>query len=69
MDKIWMIVIGAIFSIASGFVTWLSWKDSRAAFSLIAKLDYKIYELRAEVETMKQVIHSMKNNKDQMLNS
>lgn len=69
MDKIWMIAIGAIFSIASGFITWLSWKDSRAAFSLIAKLDSKIFELRAEVETMKQVIHSMQNNKDQMLNS
>lgn len=63
MDKVWMIVIGAIFSIASGFVTWLSWKDSRAAFSLIAKLDKKIWQLENEVESIKQ------RNKDQMLNS
>lgn len=54
MEKILLFSVGAIFSIASGLLTWMSWKDSRAAFSLIAKLDGKITSLEKEVESLKE---------------
>lgn len=53
MEHYLIILIGAIFSAGSGYVTWLSWKDARMAFNLIAKLDSKIYGLEKEVEMLK----------------
>lgn len=53
MEHYLIILIGAIFSAGSGYVTWLSWKDARMAFNLIAKLDTKIWGLEKEVEELK----------------
>lgn len=53
MEPYIIILIGAIFSAGSGYVTWLSWKDARMAFKLIAKLDTKIWSLEKEVEGLK----------------
>jgi hypothetical protein len=63
MEGYIIITLGAIFSAASGYVTWLSWKDARMAFNLIAKLDSKIYGLEKEVEMLKE------DNKEQILKS
>lgn len=63
MEHYLIILIGAIFSAGSGYVTWLSWRDARMAFSLIAKLDSKIYGLEKEVEMLKD------KEEDQVLKS
>lgn len=63
MEHYLIILIGAIFSAGSGYVTWLSWRDARMAFSLIAKLDSKIYGLEKEVEMLKD------KEEDQILKS
>ena len=53
MERYLIILIGAIFSAVSGYATWLSWKDVRMAFNLIAKLDTKMWDLEKEVEELK----------------
>jgi hypothetical protein len=63
MEAYIIITLGALFSGASGYITWLSWRDARMAFNLIAKLDSKIYGLQQEVETLKS------NEQEQILKS
>lgn len=63
MEHYIIILFGAIFSFGSGYVTWLSWKDARLAFNLIAKLDSKVSGLKQEIEMLKD-----KNN-DEILKS
>jgi len=65
MDSIYIYIIGGIFSVFSGFITWMSWKDARASFSMIAKLDKRI-------EALEEVAgrHPFSNyNRDQFLKS
>jgi hypothetical protein len=63
MEAYIIITLGALFSGTSGYITWLSWRDARMAFNLIAKLDSKIYGLQKEVETLKS------NDQEQILKS
>jgi hypothetical protein len=65
MDNIYIYIIGGIFSAFSGFITWMSWKDTRASFSMIAKLDRRIEAL----EEMAGQRPFSNYNRDQFLKS
>jgi hypothetical protein len=47
-----IIIPGVIFSVVSGFLTWLSWRDSRTSFQLIAKLETRIDGLERRLSSM-----------------
>lgn len=47
-----IIIPGVIFSLVSGILTWLSWRDSRASFQLIAKLETRIDSLERRMSSM-----------------
>jgi hypothetical protein len=53
MDHILLYAFGAIASGISGYLTWLSWKDTRMAFKLIARLDARIDEMGKEIKEIK----------------
>jgi len=62
MDHIFLYLLGAIASGVSGYITWLSWRDTRASYKFIAKLEARVYTLETEIEQLKQ-------KPDQPLNS
>ena len=62
MDHILLYAFGAIASGISGYITWLSWRDTRASYKFIAKLEARVYTLESEIEQLKP-------KQDQPLNS
>lgn len=39
------ILSGIVFSCISGYITWLSWRDTRRIYSVIAKLEKRVEDL------------------------
>lgn len=45
MPSLLYVLIGIAFSCVSGYITWLSWRDTRRIYSILAKFEERISSL------------------------
>jgi len=59
MPSIPYILIGALFSLVSGYITWLSWKDTRKVYKMLADFDMRLSSLENSIkDTSDKPLHS-----------
>lgn len=58
MPSLIYVLGGIVFSCISGYITWLSWRDTRRVYSILAKFDQRISELENDSGREDRPLHS-----------
>lgn len=58
MPSLIYVLCGIAFSCISGYITWLSWRDTRKIYSIMAKFDQRISDLEKISENRDTPLHS-----------
>lgn len=59
MPSIPYIIAGGAFSLISAYITWLSWKDTRKLYKMLADFDMRLSSLENSIkDTSDKPLHS-----------